>query len=116
MYIAVCTNRDTSAHILFEHIGVQDDIDMFVTKNDVQKPKPDPEGVHKILAAFNFSPDQAAMVGDTEADIGASKNAGLACTIGVTHGFGTEEWLRENGADHIVGHLSEIVPIIKTYS
>lgn len=113
--IAVCTNRDTSAQHLFEHIGVHSDIDMFVTKSDVQNPKPDPEGIQKILASFSLAPAQAAMVGDTEADMGASKNAGLATTIGVTHGFGTEKILRETGADHVVGHLNEIMPIIKAH-
>lgn len=115
MKIAVCTNRDTSAQTLFEHIGVRNEIDMFVTKSDVHNPKPDPEGIQKILTEFSLTPREAVMVGDTEADMGAGKNAGVAIVIGVTHGFGTEKILRETGAHHIVGHLNEILPIVGAY-
>lgn len=112
MRIAVCTNRDAHAKHLFELIGIRDEFDAFVTSDDVLNQKPDPEGIRKILGQFAISPEQAVMVGDTEADMGAGKNAGVAITIGVTHGFGTEAILRETGADHVVGHLNEIMPII----
>ncbi len=113
--IAVCTSRGKNADVLLRQVGVRDDIDVLVTADDVEHHKPHPEAVLKSLSALACMPEHAVMIGDTTADIGAGKAAGVAATIGVTHGFGKESVLREAGADHIVHHLNDILPLLHSF-
>ena len=53
-------------------------------------------------------------IGDTGTDMKTGKNAGLY-TIGVLWGFRKEPELKENGADIIISHPSEIVSIAKRF-
>ena len=53
-------------------------------------------------------------VGDTLADIGAAKAAGLALSIGITHGFGTREVFEAAGADRVIDSLRELPAIISS--
>lgn len=49
---------------------------------------------------FSIDPAVSAMVGDRDSDVLAGKQHGMA-GIGVSYGYGTEEELRESGADFI---------------
>ncbi len=48
-----------------------------ITAHDVERSKPHPEGIEKILTQLDLTPDDALMVGDTERDIMAGRTAGL---------------------------------------
>ena len=116
MKLGVCTNRGAGARDLLRQIGILGDFDAVVTADDVKKHKPDPEGLLQALDNLGVSAARAVMVGDTPADIGAGINAGVAFTIGVTHGFTTEETLREAGADYIAHHLNDIPTILAKHT
>lgn len=45
---------------------------------DEAAPKPDPEGIHKLLADWSAAPDTAVMVGDFRYDLEAGHRAGVA--------------------------------------
>lgn len=47
-----------------------------VLGRDEAAPKPDPEGVYKLLAAWDAAPETAVMVGDFRFDIEAGRRAG----------------------------------------
>ena len=49
-----------------------------VLGRDEAAPKPDPEGIHKLLAAWDAAPDTAVMVGDFRYDLEAGRRAGAA--------------------------------------
>jgi HAD superfamily hydrolase (TIGR01549 family) len=115
MKLGICTNRGRGAEDLLKQLGIFKDFDTIVTADDVKKHKPDPEGVLQALENINCAASNAVMVGDTTADIGAGKAAGVAFTIGVTHGFSDESVLREVGADYIVHHLTEVLPILEAH-
>ncbi len=55
--------------------------------------------------------DDITMVGDRREDIEAGHARGVR-TVGVTWGFGTREELVDAGADHVVDHPEEVVPIV----
>lgn len=113
MKLGVCTNRGAGARDLLRQIGIYDDFATIVTADDVKNHKPDPEGLLQALENIGVGADRSVMVGDTPADIGAGKNAGVAFTIGITHGFTTEDMLRAAGADYIAHHLNEIPDILR---
>lgn len=57
--------------------GLSDCIDYIVGIEDVVRPKPNPEGIFKILNYFGVSKDEAVYVGDTFLDVLAGKLAGI---------------------------------------
>lgn len=82
--------------------------DAIVSGDDDVKDKPDPEPVDLALARLDIAADRAVIVGDLATDIQAGKSAGLAATIGITHGFGTRESLEAVGADYVIDSLAEL--------
>jgi pyrophosphatase PpaX len=83
---AVTTRSRRSSIASLERAGLLPLIEVVVSAEDVTRHKPDPEPVHLALARLGVKPDAAVMVGDTPADVGAGRAAGVR-TIGVTFGF-----------------------------
>ena len=52
-------------------------IDFWLSADDVQNPKPDPEGILTALDYFQLPSSRVLFVGDTVYDIDAGKNAGV---------------------------------------
>ncbi len=113
--IGICTSRGSGVVPMLEHIGVKDFCESIVHADLVENHKPHPEPLLKVLSELGVAPSAAVMIGDTDADIGAGLAAGVAFTIGMTHGVGTREILEEAGADYIVDHLDDILPILKKH-
>jgi len=62
-----------------------------ISSDDVQKSKPDPEGVKLILAKTKTLPRETILIGDSPADIQAGKSAGILT--------GAALWSPENRGD-----------------
>ena len=85
-----------------------------VTRDDVDRAKPDPDGV--VRAARALLPEGGALywVGDSPLDVGAGRAAhgilaGMTLRIvAVTGGRGTEADLRSAGADQLIADLSRL--------
>jgi len=74
---AVATNRsDTMNRVLLEH-GLEDDFDFVVSASDVERPKPYPDPLVKILTYFSVQPGEALYVGDSKVDEQAAGGAGV---------------------------------------
>lgn len=84
-------------------------IDFAAGENEAQgiKKKPAPDTVISVLNEFNFAPEDAVYVGDSDVDIMAAKNSKMPC-ISVTWGFRDEKFLLENGATILINAPSEI--------
>lgn len=84
-------------------------IDFAAGENEAQgiKKKPAPDTVLSVLNEFNFAPEDAVYVGDSDVDIMTAKNSKMPC-ISVTWGFRDEKFLLENGATILVNAPSEI--------
>lgn len=74
---AVVTNRSDTMPLVLERFELGGLFDRVVTALDVRRPKPDPEGLNRVLDAFEIAPDLALYVGDTEADQFAAEAAGV---------------------------------------
>ena len=110
--VGICTNRATNVLDLLEHVGIKHHFDKIMHADLMDQVKPHPEGIIKVCAELGVDPSAAVMVGDNEADIGAGKAAGCALTIGITHGTRDGEYLKQVGADYIVDHFRDIVPLV----
>lgn len=111
--IGVCSSRGRNLASLLKYAGAHDFCEVIISRDDVANHKPHPEGVLKALATLGVNPAEAIMVGDMPFDIEAGKAAGVAFTVGITHGFSTREVLENAGADHVVDSLKDVVALVR---
>ncbi len=71
------------------------------------RPKPEPDGINKVLREFGLKPEDAVYVGDSDVDVITAHNAGLFC-IGVTWGFRGRNELETAGAEAVIDSPEEI--------
>ncbi len=74
---AIATNRAYTMRTVLEHYELTELFDYVVCAMDVERPKPDPEGLFKILDFFKIDSNQMIYIGDSEADEAAAKAAGI---------------------------------------
>ncbi len=91
--------------------GLMACFDAVVTGKDVQRRKPDPEGLLMCAAELGIAPDQGAYVGDTPLDVQASRAAGMA-SVAVLSGAGDSALLSAAGPDWIIHSHTDLPEII----
>lgn len=74
---AIATNRTDTMNRLLREFGLTDRFDLVVTSLDVERPKPFPDPLFKILAQFKAAPFQSVFVGDSEVDEATARAAGV---------------------------------------
>lgn len=89
-----------SLDISLKALQMEELFDVIITGDDVQFPKPHPEGVNKALSILNVQKEEAVFIGDSEADILAGVQAGIF-TIGV-------QWLENYQADDFITKPNQI--------
>lgn len=82
--------------------------DLLLTRDDVPRPKPDPDHVHRCLAVLGRRPANAAMVGDHDFDMQAGRAAGVQVCIGVRTGSSADSSLLKAGADVVLDSLADL--------
>jgi len=75
--------------------------------NEVEKTKPDPEGLIKIMQKFNVKPEQCIFIGDMVTDILAGRAAKIK-TIAVSSGLVAKEKLINETPNVIVNDIIEL--------
>lgn len=109
--IAAVTTRSRRTSIRTLEIGgILAYFDAVVSEEDVGNLKPHPEPIMKALQQLSISPEKAAMVGDTESDILAGREARVM-TIGVSYGFHGSR-IAESKPDFLVEDIADILPIL----
>lgn len=105
--LAICTNKaQPITDIAVKALGIETYFGSIIGARDDLPKKPDPAPLRLALAALGAEPKHAVMIGDTAADIGAAKAAGVA-SIAIGHGY-SKVPVRELGADATVSHLGEV--------
>lgn len=74
--------------------------------------KPDPAIINKIIEAQHWSREATLMVGDTDYDILAGRNAGVA-TCAVTYGAMNAEQLQALRPDYIISSFPQLLSIVE---
>lgn len=92
--------------------GIEPFFQTIVTASDVEKPKPDPEGMFLALDRLGVPVEEAMMVGDSTLDVLVGKKAGLAKTVAVTHGFGRPDDLRATDPDHVIHDIPTLLDVV----
>ena len=105
----IVTNKyeDISRRIL-NKLGIEKLIDLLIGGDTTDRKKPEPEPVLFALKRLNSSSHNSIMIGDSEADIQAGKNAGLK-TVLVTYGFGKTDLALSLKPDYVVESLGDLL-------
>jgi phosphoglycolate phosphatase len=77
MLTAVSTNRSTTMKRVIDIFGLDRLFDIIVCALDVSNPKPDPEGVFKILEILGVEKDRTIYIGDSVVDEIVAYRAGI---------------------------------------
>ena len=109
--IGVITNKyeDISRQIL-EKLGVMDRIDILIGGDTTPYKKPRPEPILYALDKFGSKPENTIMIGDSEADIQAGKQAGTKTAL-VLYGFGKKDIALSHNPDFVVKTPEELFNI-----
>ena len=75
--LAISTSRTTNMGYILKKFALEPFFDLVVTTRDVQKPKPHPESIEKILERFSLEKEEVFFVGDSETDRRAALAAGV---------------------------------------
>ena len=75
----VTTASSKNTYELLEYFGITDIFNLILTRDNVEKSKPDPQGYLLALDHFGVKPDEAIVFEDSTEGIQAARSAGCKC-------------------------------------
>ncbi|MBO9696232.1 MAG: HAD-IA family hydrolase [Sphingopyxis sp.] len=106
---AVVTNKaEHLARLLLAEFDLADRMATIIGGDTLGVRKPSPEPIHAMIERCGGG--RAAFVGDSIYDVMAAKNAGVP-SVAVSFGF-LDRPAPELGADHVIDHFDELVPLL----
>ena len=106
--LAIVTNkREDAGRQTVELLGWSERFTTVIGADTAVAPKPDAAPIRLALRALGATADEAAIVGDTESDMGAGRNANLAGIIGL-QGVRDADYLTKHGATATAADLTEV--------
>lgn len=113
--LAVFTGKGKrTTDITLESLGLAGYFDLIVSGNDVEKHKPDPEGILKVIRTFDLRPQEVLMVGDSLGDIKASRGAGVNMAAVLWDSYDSER-VRSAGAEYVFYEVGELLAWLRTH-
>jgi phosphoglycolate phosphatase len=107
---AVISNKREDLSIkLLSALGLLNYFNMVVGSDTTSEKKPSAIPVFHIMKELHVTPEQAVIVGDSNFDIEAGKNAGIK-TIAVTYGFRGKKLLLD--ADYRIDKFNELPSVL----
>ncbi|MEM2419999.1 MAG: HAD family hydrolase [Candidatus Bathyarchaeia archaeon] len=109
--IGLCTvNGQKSAEYVLERFGIKEFFSAVISREQVKYVKPNVEHLQATLEALEISPQEALVIGDSQADMRCAKELG-AMAVGILTGVSTFKELIDAGADYLVTSVTD-VPIL----
>jgi phosphoglycolate phosphatase len=114
MTLAVATNKLTQrARTTLDRFGLAARFDPIVGSDQVARPKPHPDIVHRVLQLTGRRADEALMVGDTSWDVEMAHAAGIA-SCAVTWGNHAHARLQHARPSHVARSFAELRDLLQT--
>ena len=111
--LAICTNKPASiTEDVLAKLDLRRQFQAVVGATDALPKKPDPAMLVAALDMVGVAADRAVMVGDSIADLGAARAAGVPVVL-LSHGY-TRVPVHELGADAVIDTLADVIPVIET--
>ena len=106
--LAVVTNkREDAGRKTVELLGWTERFVTIIGADTAPHPKPHAAPIVHALEQLDSTAERSAIVGDTESDMGAGRNAELAAVIGII-GVRDDAYLRRFGATHTAENLDAV--------
>jgi HAD superfamily hydrolase (TIGR01509 family) len=96
---------------VIKEFGFEPYLSILVTRNEMEKLKPNPHGLIHAMKQLGVSPDEALYVGDSTIDIEAARLAKMKCAS-VSTGLYHLDALKTYSPDHAVRSLEELGTIL----
>ena len=103
-------NSSESLRIVDERLGIRRYFDVVTTRDDIDRIKPDPEGL--ILTLERLGTREAIMVGDSPSDVLVSRRAGIP-SVGVVSTSPYKELLILSGPDFLVNEVRLVRNVVE---
>lgn len=103
--------RDTALRAL-RAAGLEGRFAVVLGGDSVSRKKPAPDPVFQAAQELRLDPRDCAVIGDTEIDVRAGREAG-AVTVGVTWGYGTRARLEEAKVGYLVETPAAVPPLLR---
>ncbi len=100
-----------SAKFTLTELGLWNSIECLVSSDDVERPKPDPEGVFHASEALGVPVDRILLAGDSPSDVKAGRSAGCKTAAVLWAAFKPDR-LHEAGADFTCEHVEDLMAAI----
>ena len=104
------TKRQRAAMLGIRMFDLEKYFDVIICGDQLEKQKPDPEGIYKILSALKC--DKAVMVGDNPSDIYAGKNANVY-SVGVKWTPKGEDSLNACHPDYMLNEMKDLIQFVE---
>jgi len=92
-------------------LGIRDCLDIVLTSEVVNRPKPAPDIVQRAAEFWHILPEQILVVGDSPDDIGSAKSAG-AFSAGICTGYFSKETIANAKPDFLLNSVSDVLDIV----
>jgi phosphoglycolate phosphatase len=107
--VGLVTNKPRRfVELMLPAFNLHDAFDSIVAGDDLPTKKPQPDMVHRALSDLDCAPYEACLVGDSKADLGAAKAAGVASIL-VSFGYAGDLNVHDCGADRVIHDLMELL-------
>ncbi len=111
--LAVLSNKPQAAtERCVEHYLARYPFAAVLGQQENRPPKPDLTGAREILACFGVPPQSCLYLGDTSVDMLTARGAEMI-PVGVSWGFRDVEELKTAGAQWIIDHPRELLPLLE---
>jgi phosphoglycolate phosphatase len=111
--LGVCTNKpEPLTGPILAALGIAPLFRSVVAASPALALKPDPGMLRKCLQDLSVAPTETVMIGDSAADVGVARAAGVPVIL-VSHGY-TSIPAAQLGADAVINGFSELLPALNT--
>jgi phosphoglycolate phosphatase len=108
---AVLSNkREDLSERLLKELDFAGYFDIIIGSDTTEERKPSAIPVLYVMSRLGVRPEESIIVGDSNFDIEAGKNAGIK-TVAVTYGYRPREFLLD--ADYIINDIRELIPLLQ---
>ena len=106
--LAVFTGKGRQASLItLEELNIINYFDLIVTGDDVANHKPSSEGIMKFINEHNLKKDEVLMIGDSVADVLASKEAGIKIASALWDSYAAEK-VKNLSSDYYFNTVDEL--------
>lgn len=110
--MAVVSNKTIDfTRPIVEHYGMDKYFEIILGGDSLENKKPHHEPLEHVIDHYKSKKEQTLIVGDTEKDIEAAKNAGID-SCGVTYGMRKPEVIKAIEPDYFIDNFSELEEIL----